>query len=107
MVVSSTVRPPRHGLPLPKFHSQVLTSYTLLPHLPSEAAKSAQPMGNPETLVLAELVWDCRGQVANQKQGDEGDSAYHVVNWSHIKAQNWVRLVQFEHFSVLHLSMDG
>ncbi len=93
MAVSSTVRPPRHGLPLPKFHSQVLTSYTLLPRLPSEseAAESAQPMpvGNPETLVLAELVtvWNCRGRVASQarKQGDEGDSAYHLVNWSHIK----------------------
>jgi hypothetical protein len=84
MAVSSTVRPPRHGLPRPKFHSQVLTSYTLLLRLPSEAAVSAQPMGNPETLVLAELVWDYRRQVASQKQRDEEDSAYHVVNWSHI-----------------------
>ncbi len=102
-----------HGqsLPRPKFHSQVLTrrrtSYTLLPRLPSEAAESAQRMGNPETLVLAELVWDCRGRVASQKQGDEGDSAYHVVNWGHIKARNWARLVQFEHSSVLHRSIDG
>jgi hypothetical protein len=57
--------------------------------------------------VLAELVWDCRGRVASQKQGDEGDSAHHVVNWSHIKAQYWARLVQFDHLSVLHRSMDG
>ncbi len=97
-----------HVLPLPEFSSQVLTSYTLLPRLPSEAAAcSAKPMGNPETLVLAGLVWDCRGRVASQKQGDEGDSAYHVVNWSHKKAQNWARLVQFEHSSVLHQSIDG
>ena len=55
MAVSSTVRPPRRGLPLPKFHSQVLTSYTLLPRLTSEAAESAQPMGNPEPLCLLNL----------------------------------------------------
>ncbi len=57
--------------------------------------------------MLAELVWDCRGRVASQKQGDEGDSAYHVVNWSHIKARYWARLVQVDHLSVLHRSMDG
>ena len=55
MAVSSTVRPPRRGLPRPKFHSQVLTSYTLLPRLPSEATESAQPMGNPEPLCLLNL----------------------------------------------------
>jgi hypothetical protein len=57
--------------------------------------------------MLAKLVWDCRGRVASQKQGDEGDSAYHVVNWSHIKARYWARLVQIDHLSVLHRSMDG
>ena len=57
--------------------------------------------------MLAELVWDCRGCVASQKQGDERDSAYHVVNWSHIKARNRARLVQFENSSVLHWSMNG
>ena len=55
MAVSFTVRPPRRGLPLPKFHSQVFTSYTLLPRLPPEAAESAQPMGNPEPLCLLNL----------------------------------------------------
>jgi hypothetical protein len=30
-----------------------------------------------------------------------------MVNWRHIKAWYWPRLVQFEHFSVLHRSMDG
>ncbi len=38
------------------------------------------------------------------------DSAYHVVNWSHVKARDsgdWARLVQFEHVSVLHLSIHG
>ena len=35
MAVSSTVRPPRRGFPWPKFHSQVLTSYTLHPRLPT------------------------------------------------------------------------
>ena len=55
MAVSFTVRPPRRGLPWPKFHSQVFTSYTLLPRLPSEAAESAQPMGNPEPLCLLNL----------------------------------------------------
>ena len=55
--VSSTVRPPRRGFPRPKFHShwQVLTSYTLQPCLPSEAAGSAQPKGNPEPLLLLNL----------------------------------------------------
>ncbi len=57
--------------------------------------------------MLAEFVRDCRGRVASQKQGDEGDSAYHVIDWSHIKARNWARLVQFDHVSVLHRSMDG
>ena len=55
MEVSSTVRPPRRGFPLPKFHSQVLTSDTLQPLLPSEAAGSAQPKGNPEPLLLLNL----------------------------------------------------
>ncbi len=40
-VVSLTVRPPRRGLPRPNCHSQGLTSYTLLPRLPSAAAESA------------------------------------------------------------------
>ncbi len=30
-----------------------------------------------------------------------------MVNWSHIKALYKARLIQFEHVSVLHLSMDG
>jgi hypothetical protein len=30
-----------------------------------------------------------------------------MVNWSHIKALYWARLVKFQHFSVLHWSMDG
>ena len=55
----------------------------------------------------AELVWDCGGRVASQKQGDEGDSDYHVVNWSQIKALYWARLVQVDHLSVPHRSMDG
>ncbi len=53
--VSSTVRPPRRGLPRPKFHSHVLTSYTLLPRLPSEAAVSANIMGKTELLCLLNL----------------------------------------------------
>ena len=55
MAVSSTVRPPRRGFPRPKFHSQVLTSYTLQPRLPSAAAESALPMENPELLCLLNL----------------------------------------------------
>ena len=55
MEVSSTVRPPRSGFPRPKFYSQVLTSYTLQPRLPSAAAWSALPMGNPEPLCLLNL----------------------------------------------------
>ena len=30
-----------------------------------------------------------------------------MVNWSHIKARDWARLVQFEHVSILHRSMHG
>ena len=30
-----------------------------------------------------------------------------MVNWRHIKALYWTRLVQFEYFSVLHRSVDG
>ena len=30
-----------------------------------------------------------------------------MVNWRHIKAWYWARLVQFDHLSVLHRSMDG
>ena len=55
MAVSSTVRPSRPDLPRPKFHSQVLTSYTLQSRLRSKAAESAQPMGNPEPLCLLNL----------------------------------------------------
>ena len=55
IAVSFTVRPPRRGFPWPKFHSQVLTSYTLQPRLPSAAAESAQPMGNPEPLCWLNL----------------------------------------------------
>ena len=57
MAVSSavTVRPPRRGFPLQKFHSQVLTACTLQPRLPSEAAESAQPMENLEPLCLLNL----------------------------------------------------
>ncbi len=58
-------------------------------------------------LAQLQVVWVCWGLVASQKQGDEGDSAYHVVNWNQIKAQDWARLVQFENVSVLHLSMQG
>jgi len=44
--------------------------------------------------VLAKLVWDCRSWVASQKQGDEGDSAYHVVSWSHVLARKGMGLGQ-------------
>ena len=57
--------------------------------------------------MLAQLVWDCKCRVASQKLGDEGDSAYYVVNWSHIKARYWARLIKFDHLSVLHWSMYG
>jgi hypothetical protein len=40
---------------VPHTGSQVFTSYTLLPRLPSEAAESAQPMGNPQPLCLLNL----------------------------------------------------
>ena len=55
MAVSSTVRPPRRGFPRPKFHSQVLTSYTLQPRLPSKAAGSAEPKGMPVPFLLLNL----------------------------------------------------
>jgi hypothetical protein len=48
--VSATVRPPRLGLPRPNCHSQGLTSLTLLPRLPSDAAALAQPNGMQESL---------------------------------------------------------
>jgi hypothetical protein len=53
--VSSTFRPPRCGLPRPKFNSHVLTSYTLLSRLPSEVVESAQPKGKTEPLCLLGL----------------------------------------------------
>ena len=53
--VCAAVRPPRHGLPRPKFRNHVLTSYTLLPRLPSEAAVSAHPMGKSKPLCLLNL----------------------------------------------------
>ena len=49
------VRPPRQGLPRPNCHSHVLASKTLLQRLPSTAAESAQPIGNPEFLFLLYL----------------------------------------------------
>ncbi len=45
----------RRGLLRPKFHCHVLTSYTLLPRLPSEAVESAQPKGKTEPLWLLNL----------------------------------------------------
>ena len=44
--VSYTDRPPRRGLPLPKYHNHWLTSQTLLPFLPDSLARSAQQYGN-------------------------------------------------------------
>ena len=70
--VSSTVRPPRRGFPRPKFHSQVLTSYTLQPRLPSEAAESAQPMGNPETLSLLNLCGSVGVELPARNKGMRG-----------------------------------
>ena len=70
--VSFTVRPPRRGLPLPKFHSQVLTSYMLLPRLPSEDAKSAQPMGNPEALCLLNLCGIVGVELPARNKGKRG-----------------------------------
>ncbi len=53
--LTGSVRPPRRGLPRPNCHSQGLTSYTLLPRLPSAAAESAQPCGKPESLRLLNM----------------------------------------------------
>lgn len=54
-IVCLTVRPPKRGFPRPNCHSHGLTSYTLLPRLPSTSAESAQPNGKPETLRLLNL----------------------------------------------------
>ena len=75
-VVSSTVRPPRCGFPRPKFHSQMLTSYTLQPHLPSAAAESALPMENSEPLCLLNLCGTAH-TTNSQKQNN-------IVNMSEI-----------------------
>ena len=53
--VSATERPPRRGLPRPNIQSQWLTSYTLLPRLPSSLAVSALPMGKADPLCLLNL----------------------------------------------------
>ncbi len=53
--VSSTDRLPRRGLSRTNIQSQVLTSYTLLPRLPSASAVSALPMGKPDPLCLLNL----------------------------------------------------
>ncbi len=69
---SSTVRPPRRGLPLPQFHSQVLTAYTLLPRLPYEGAESAQPMGKPEPLCLLNLCGIVGVELPARNKGTRG-----------------------------------
>ena len=48
--LSATQRPPRQGLPRPNIQSQWLTSYTLLPRLPSSLAVSVLPMGKADPL---------------------------------------------------------
>ena len=53
--VSATERPPRRGLQRPNIQSQWLTSYTLLPRLPSALAVSALPMGKADPLCLLNL----------------------------------------------------
>ena len=72
MAVSSTVRPPRRGFPRPKFHSQVLTSYTLQPRLPSAAAESALPMENPELLCLLNLCGTVGVELPARNKGMRG-----------------------------------
>ncbi len=55
--VSSTVSPPRLGLPRPNRHSHWLTSYTLalLPNLSSAVAVLVQPLERPVPLCLLNL----------------------------------------------------
>ena len=55
--VSATERPPRRGLPRPNIQSQWLTSYTLLPRLPSSLAVLELPMGKANPLCLLNLCW--------------------------------------------------
>jgi hypothetical protein len=63
--------------------------------------------GEGRPLVLAELVWDRRSRVTSQKQGNQGHSAEHVGYRSNIYARDRGRVVEFEHFSILHRPMDG
>ncbi len=63
-IVCSAVRPPKRGFPRPNCHSHWLTSYTLLPCLPSTAAESAQPDGKPESLRLLSSL--CQAQPVYQ-----------------------------------------
>ena len=101
MAVSSTVRPPRRGLPRPNFHSHWLTSYTLLPRLPSAAAESAQPTGKPEPLNLLNECGIVGVELPARNKGKSGTLP------SNIKARCRERLIQFEHCSSLHRSMGG
>jgi hypothetical protein len=47
----------QNGLAAPNIQSQVLTSYILLPRLPSASAVLALPMGKPDPLCLLKLCW--------------------------------------------------
>ena len=108
--VSATERPPTRGLPRPNIQSQWLTSYTLLPRLPSALALSALPMGKADPLCLLNLcgiVAIRRSRVTSQKQGNQGHSAQHVGCRSYIEARDLGRVVEFEHFSILHRLIDG
>ena len=59
MAVSSTVRPPRRGLPLPKFHSQVLISYTSSGILTTWIWQNYTDMSEPCTDMFV-LVQECK-----------------------------------------------
>ncbi len=70
--VSSTERPPRRGLPQANNQSQVLTSYTLLPRLPSASAVSALPMGKPDPLSLLNLCGIVGEELPARNRGMRG-----------------------------------
>ena len=57
-------------------------------------------------LALAVQMRDCWGWVSSQKQGHKGDSANHVLCWSHIQTRCRGWFVQLDHPRVLHRSLD-
>ena len=90
--VLATERPATRGWGLPKFQSQVLTSYTWLPLRYPWPGPSAQP--NSKSRPCRVLVWNGGGGVAIKEAWKEWNPAKEVLNLANVERRNGWWLVK-------------